>query len=188
MKLDPSTTALLVMDYQQGIIDRLDDPDDLVARAASALSTARARGAHVGYVRVAFTRADVEALPEESDMRARAEALAADSPATAIDERLAPEPDDIVVRKMRVGPFTTTDLEEQLRSRGVTTLLLAGISTSGVVLSTVREASDRDYDVVVVTDACADPEQDVHEFLMRRIFPRQAELIAVAELDVALGG
>ncbi len=101
---------------------------------------------------------------------------------------MAPEDGDIVVRKVRVGAFSTTDLDEQLRGRGIDTLILAGISTSGVVLSTVRDASDRDYRVVVLTDATADREADVHEFLIERIFPRQADVVAVAELDGLLSG
>jgi nicotinamidase-related amidase len=86
------------------------------------------------------------------------------------------------VRKVRVGAFSTTDLDQQLRGRGVDTLVLAGISTSGVVLSTVREAMDRDYRIVVLKDACADPEPDDHAFLIRKSCPRYATVIAVAEL------
>jgi nicotinamidase-related amidase len=86
------------------------------------------------------------------------------------------------VRKTRVGPFGTTDLDDQLRSRGIDTLILAGISTSGVVLSAVRDAHDRDYRLIVVSDLCADPESGAHTFLIERIFPRQAEVITRHEL------
>ena len=101
---------------------------------------------------------------------------------------MAPQDGDIVVRKVRVGAFSTTDLDAQLRERGVDTLILAGISTSGVVLSTVRDASDRDYRVIVLSDATADPEPDVHAFLTERIFPRQADVVTVAELEGLLSG
>jgi nicotinamidase-related amidase len=70
-----------------------------------------------------------------------------------------------------VGAFTTTDLDRQLRDRAITTLVLAGISTSGVVLSTVREAMDRDYRIVVLEDATADSDPDTHAFLTASIFP-----------------
>src|SRR6204780_4919783 len=110
------------------------------------------------------------------------------SPATAIHDRLAPEPGDITVRKTRVGAFSTTDLDQQLRDRGVSTLILAGISTSGVVLSTVRDAADRDYQVFVLADGCADPGPGVHEFLTETIFPRQARVITSAELKDVLSG
>lgn len=186
-QIDPRRAALLVMDYQNGVLGMLDEPDELLARAEQAIETARNHGAQVGYVRVAFTDADLESFPPTSGMGARVgtagRALHDDSPTTAVHERVAPKNGDIVVRKTRVGPFLTTDLDEQLRERGIDTLILAGISTSGVVLSTVRDASDRDYRVLVLADATADRETDVHEFLIERIFPRQAEVITVAQLE-----
>ena len=83
----------------------------------------------------------------------------ADSRGTQIHDEIAPQDGDIVVRKTRVGPFGTTDLDEQLQAKGIDTLILAGISTSGVVLSAVRDGHDRE-----------------------RIFPRQAEVITSGEL------
>jgi nicotinamidase-related amidase len=96
---------------------------------------------------------------------------------------IAPHPGDIVVRKTRVGAFSTTDLDRQLKERGIVTLLLAGITTSGVVLSTVRDAADRDYQLFVVADASADRDPDVHEFLVEKVFPMQAHVVRVADLD-----
>jgi len=186
-QIDPRHAALLVMDYQNGVVDMLGDPDDLLSRAANAIATVRRAGGHVGYVRVAFEDADFQAIPPTSRMGARvgtsATAFHNDSPATAVHDRVAPEPGDIIVRKVRVGAFSTTDLDAQLRERGVDTLILAGISTSGVVLSTVRDASDRDYRVLVLADATADSEPGVHAFLTERIFPRQADVITVADLE-----
>jgi nicotinamidase-related amidase len=188
--IDPRQTALLVMDYQAGILSRLSESEALLARAAEAIAAVRRHGGQVGYVRVAFEDADYDALPPASAMAAAVTAagrgLHAGSPATAIDERIAPEPGDIVVRKTRVGAFSTTDLDRQLRDRGVTTLVLAGLSTSGVLLSTVRDAADRDYRVLVLADVSADPDPEVHAFLTTRIFPRQARVITLAELDGVL--
>lgn len=190
-QLDPGRTALLVMDYQAGIIGRIEDGDALVARARAAIDAARAVGATVGYVRVAFTDADFDALPDGAPMarvkQMPREQMHADSPTTQIDARIAPAEGDIVVRKTRVGPFLTTDLDEQLRARGVDTLLLAGISTSGVVLSTVRDAHDRDYRLYVLADATADPLPDVHAALLEKVLPRQAEVVEVADLAGLLG-
>ena len=93
-----------------------------------------------------------------------------------------------MVRKTRIGAFSTTDLADQLDARKIDTLILAGISTSGVVLSTVRDAGDRDYRLFVLADASADPQAEVHEFLLERIFPRQARVIRIADLAVLLGG
>lgn len=189
--LDPKRTALLVMDYQQGIVGMLPEPDPLLARAAEALAAARAAGARVGYVRVAFTEADAAAMPETNKMKARVrdggDMLRDSAPATQIHPAVAPHDGDIVVRKTRVGPFLTTDLDEQLRGHGIDTLLLAGISTSGVVLSTVRDGADRDYRLLVLSDACADPQPGVHEFLTGTVFPRQADVISVADLRALLG-
>jgi nicotinamidase-related amidase len=180
------------MDFQPGIVENLPDPEALLGRAEAAIDTARERGATVGYVRVAFTPEDLDGVPETSRMAplaaAAGERLAADSPQTAVHERVAPRDGDIVVRKTRVGAFSTTDLAEQLAARGVDTIVLAGISTSGVVLSTVRDAHDRDYRVLVLTDASADPKPGVHEFLTTEIFPRQAEVITVEDLGRLLSG
>jgi nicotinamidase-related amidase len=110
-----------------------------------------------------------------------------DSPTTQIDERVAPQHGDIIVRKTRVGAFSTTDLARQLADRGIDTLILAGISTSGVVLSTVRDASDRDYALYVLSDATADRDESVHACLIEQVFPRQADVITVSELGALLG-
>jgi nicotinamidase-related amidase len=185
--IDPERTVLLVMDYQQAVVAMIEDSDALVARAAQAIDLVRARGGHVGYVRVAFTDADLQSIPPTSSMGARIaagpQAFHDTSPTTQIDERVAPRDGDIIVRKTRVGAFSTTDLAQQLADRGIDTLILAGISTSGVVLSTVRDGADRDYVLFVLSDATADRDAAVHACLMEEVFPRQAEVITVAELD-----
>jgi nicotinamidase-related amidase len=188
--INPRRTALLVMDYQNAIIGRLSDTDALLARMADAIALVRRHGGQIGYVRVAFDDADFEAVPAHSrfaDLVARTgRAFHSDSPATAVHDQVAPEPGDIIARKTRVGAFSTTDLDEQLRKHSIDTLILAGISTSGVVLSTVRDAADRDYRVFVLADASADPDPEVHEFLTGRVFPAQAHVITTAGLDALL--
>jgi nicotinamidase-related amidase len=184
--VDIEHAVLLVMDFQPGIVERVADAEALLDRVAGAIATARARGMAVGYVRVAFDDADYDAVPPTNKIFARlAEGRVnhVDSLATAVHDRLAPEPGDIVVRKTRVGAFSTTDLDEQLRKRGISTVVLAGISTSGVVLSTVRDAADRDYRIIVLADGCADFDAEVHDVLLGKVFPRQAEVVTVAELD-----
>jgi nicotinamidase-related amidase len=184
LEIDPARTALLVMDYQNGIMGRVADGAGLLSAARETIDLVRGAGGHIGYVRVGF--ADGEAPTGTMGSRIGAEAARttfhADAPATQVHDDVAPQDGDIVVRKTRVGPFLTTDLNSQLRDRGIDTLLLAGISTSGVVLSTVRDGHDRDYRLIVISDLCADPEPDIHEFLVGRIFPRQAEVIDRAEL------
>jgi nicotinamidase-related amidase len=182
--IDPAKTALLVMDYQNGLFERIEGGTDLLTGAKQTIALIRDHGGHVGYVRVGF--ADGEAPSGAMGRRIGREAALtmfhADSPATQIHDEIAPQDGDVVVRKTRVGPFGTTDLHEQLQARGIDTLILAGISTSGVVLSTVRDAHDRDYRLIVLSDLCADPETDVHAFLLERIFPRQAEVVTSPEL------
>jgi nicotinamidase-related amidase len=186
--IDPARTALLVMDYQNGIMGRVSDGEDLLVAARETIELARGAGAHIGYVRVGFADGEVPTgtMGSRIDAEAARTTFHADAPATQVHSGVAPQDGDIVVRKTRVGPFLTTDLDEQLRARGVDTLLLAGISTSGVVLSTVRDAHDRDYRLIVISDLCADPEPGVHDFLVERIFPRQAEVIDRAELHERL--
>jgi nicotinamidase-related amidase len=179
-------TALLVMDYQHGILGRLPNAGAVIEKAKQAIATVRNAGGHVGYVRVAFTDDEMQAVPDRnkgfSALKTMGGDFGVDSPATQIDERIAPQAGDIVVRKSRVGAFSTTDLAQQLQERGIDTLILAGISTSGVILSTVRDAADRDYRLIVLSDACADPQEDVHAFLIDKVLPRQADIIATADL------
>jgi nicotinamidase-related amidase len=177
------------MDYQNGIFERVANGDALIAGTKEAIARIRDHGGTVGYVRVGF--ADGQAPSGTMGRRIGREAALttfhADSPATQIHDEIAPQNGDIVVRKTRVGPFGTTDLHEQLQAKGVDTLILAGISTSGVVLSAVRDAADRDYRLIVLSDLCADPEADVHAFLTERIFPRQADVITSDQLAALLG-
>ncbi|WP_226350220.1 MULTISPECIES: isochorismatase family protein [unclassified Pseudonocardia] len=194
-QLDPTRTVVLVMDYQRSIVDAVAErtghpaPVDAAARA---VATARAAGALVGHVRVALTDEEAAAAPAHSlfgrAIAARpAGSMHPDHPGTAFDERVAPEPGDVVVRKSRVGAFSTTDLDARLRAAGVTTVVLAGLSTSGVVLTTVREAADRDFRVVVLGDACADPRADVHDVLLSAVFPTQALVTTTDRLPGLLG-
>jgi len=185
--IDPSHTALLVMDYQNGILGMVDNSDELLAIASNLTKMFRDHGGTVGYVRVAFADGDLDGVPATSGMAAmitpeRREMFRADHPATRIHDSIAPQEGDIVVRKQRVGAFSTTDLHEQLQARGIDTLVLAGVSTSGCVHSTVLDAYDRDYRVIVLSDAVADPDAEVHNFLLEHVFPKRGEVIGVREL------
>jgi nicotinamidase-related amidase len=89
--------------------------------------------------------------------------------------------DDLVVVKRRVSAFAGSDLEVILRAKDIHHLVLTGIATSGVVLSTVREAADKDYQITVISDLCADVDAEVHALLTEKIFPRQATVISSKE-------
>ncbi|KAL5350573.1 hypothetical protein ACLOAV_004142 [Pseudogymnoascus australis] len=101
--------------------------------------------------------------------------------ATEVHPSIAPVEGDVIITKRRVSAFAGTDLELVLRSLGVEKLVLVGLSTSGAVLSTVRQASDLDYVVTVLSDLCFDRDAEVHKLLVERIFPRQAEVITADE-------
>jgi nicotinamidase-related amidase len=187
--IDPSKTALLIMDYQNGALAMVPNPEKLLAGAQRAIDLIRSRGGTIGYVRVGFVDASEIGGTMGNlvgGVDSALEHFHADHANTQIHTDIAPEEGDIVVRKTRVGAFSTTDLDRQLRDRGITTLILAGLSTSGVLLSTVRDAADRDYRVLVLADVSADPDPGVHAFLTTRIFPRQARVIMLAELDDVL--
>ena len=89
--------------------------------------------------------------------------------------------------KRRVSAFTGSDLEVVLRALEVDHLVLAGIATSGVVLSTLREAADRDYRLTVLADACSDGDDEVHRVLTEKVFPRQADVVTVDAWAASLG-
>jgi len=103
------------------------------------------------------------------------------TPGAEIDSRVAPQPGDVVVSKRRVGAFSTTDLQPILRAKDITTLAMFGIATSGVVLSTVRWAADMDYPMIVVSDASADADPEVHRVLMEKVLPTQATVVTADE-------
>lgn len=100
---------------------------------------------------------------------------------------LEPLASEVVVVKRRVSAFTGSDLEVVLRASDIDHLVLSGIATSGVVLSTLREAADRDYRLTVLSDACADRDAEVHRVLTEKVFPRQADVVTVGEWVSALG-
>ncbi|MFD8462815.1 cysteine hydrolase family protein [Streptomyces antimycoticus] len=190
--LDPTHTALLVMDYQPAILAFVPEGEDrnaLLGRVEGAIADVRANGGTIAYVRVGFTEADWDAIPATNKSfapLAQHRAMHHEDPATTIHERLAPQDGDIIVRKNRHGSMSTTDLDQQLRQRGITTLVVSGISTSGVVLSTVIDAADRDYQLYVLSDGIADPDIEVHNVLLHRVFPSRAHIIDTTELHSLL--
>ena len=112
----------------------------------------------------------------------------AGSEGAAIHPAAAAREGEPVVVKHRVSPFVGTDLETLLRANDIDTLVLAGVQTSGVVLSTVRHAGDLDYRLVVVRDCCADPHAELHAMLLDNLIAKQAAVVTTAEFAGALPG
>ncbi len=174
-------SALLIMDVQRGIVERFGAPAEDLTRLAAAAGAARAAGVAVIHVRVAFRPGHPEVSPRNRAFAAlRAGGAFADAAAASIHPAVGPGLDEVVVTKLRVSAFAGSDLEVILRAQGIEELVLAGIATSGVVLSTLREAADRDYRLAVLEDACLDADAEVHRVLMQKVFPRQAEVLTVA--------
>jgi nicotinamidase-related amidase len=186
--LDRARTAILIMDYQAGIVtSHPGDQEALLARANAVLAAARAAQLPVIYVVVAFRAGHPEIGPGNllfSGLKQTGR-FAAGDPGVEIHPAVAPHAGDVVVTKRRVSAFAGSDLELLLRARGLDTLVLFGIATSGVVLSTVRQAADADYRLIVLDDLCADRDAEVHRVLVEKIFPRQAE---VTTADAFLAG
>ena len=175
-------TALLVMDVQAGIVTRFAQTGDFLERINTAIAAARAASIPVIYVVVAFRPGYPEISPQNksfSAIKQQLPSMQATMIATEIHPAIAPQPTDIVVTKRRVSAFSGSDLEVVLRAQGISHLVLCGIATSGVVLSTLREAADKDYQLTVLSDCCVDSDEEVQRVLLSKIFPRQAEVVQV---------
>jgi nicotinamidase-related amidase len=185
--IDAARTAVLSMDLQAGIVSiYAQDQPDLLERAKTVLNRCRAAGVRVIHVKVGFRAG----LPEVSSRNPLFGAIKTSSQhqrlfegeSGAIHPSVAPEPNEVVITKSRVNAFVGTDLEQVLRANGIDTLILFGIATSGVVLSTALHASDADYRLFVVSDCCTDLEADVHECLLVKFFPRRATVVTTEGL------
>jgi len=185
IQFDKDSTAVLIMDYQNDIVGMLPEEKRslLLGGAAEILDTARAAGLRVIYIAVRFR----EGYPEVS-MRNKSfsglktgKRMLEGTLGAEIHTQVSPKRGEIVLSKRRVGAFSTTELETLLRAGNVTNLVLLGISTSGVILSTVRWAADMDYGLTVISDACADPDEEVHRVLMEKVFPRQVNVLTRRE-------
>src|SRR5271170_282328 len=177
--IDPTRTAMLSMDVQTAIVSiYARGQEALLTRAADALQKARENGMTVLHVQVGFRPGLPEVNPRNQLFAAIKNSVQHQQifqgTAGAIHPAVAPQAEDIVVTKHRVSAFTGTDMDMILRAREIETLVLFGIATSGVVLSTLLHASDADYRLIVLKDCCADQDTDVHACLMDKVFARRA--------------
>ena len=180
------------MDCQAGIVSIYANPqEEFITRASSVLRAVRNAGVMAIFVQVGFR----PGLPEVSSRNQLFAALKSSpqhqslfqGPAGAIHPALGPEPNDIVVTKHRVSAFAGTDLEMVLRANEIEKLVLFGIATSGVVLSTLLEAFDADYRLTVISDCCADRDLELHNALLTRLFSTRAEVLTAADFVKMLG-
>jgi nicotinamidase-related amidase len=181
--MENKNTALLVMDMQAPIVGMLPANAAPTVNAAKAIAHARSNNIPVMYVVVGFRQGMPEVSSRNKGFAASKEKLAnADMNAwMKIDAAVAPQPNDIIVTKRRISAFTGSDLAVVLSAFDIKHLVLTGIATSGVVLSTLREAADKDYALTVLSDACADADEEVHRVLTTKVFTRQAAVMTTDE-------
>lgn len=182
--METNKTALLVMDMQTGILNSYPDVKNaIVGNVQKAIAHARSSNMPVFYVVVGFRPGMPEVNPNNKSFSAVKERMKDQDMAAfaQVDASVAPAANDVVIVKKRVSAFTGSDLEVLLRSHGIQHLVLTGVATSGVVLSTLREAADKDYKLTVLADCCGDPDPEVQKVLTTKIFNRQAEVMNVAE-------
>jgi nicotinamidase-related amidase len=186
-QIDSANTVVLSMDFQNDIVAGfVQASPEVLERAGRVLEAARAAAIPVVHIVVQFRKGHPEVATRGLfKMVKDSNRLIEGTPGAEIHPAVAARDGDIVVTKRRVSAFAGSDLECVLRAAGRTHLVLFGIATSGVVLSTVRAAADLDFTMNVVSDCCADREADVHQFLIERIFPRMAAAMTAEEVIAA---
>jgi nicotinamidase-related amidase len=177
------TQALLLMDIQPSVFDRVGAGEPYLDKVVAVQKRAEAAGLLVVLVRIAFRPGHPEISARNKTFSAAAlrSDMVIGDPAVEPHPRLMRGKGEVIVTKKRISAFAGSDLEVVLRARDVTHLVLAGIATGGVVLSTVREAADRDYELTVLEDLCLDADEEIHRVLTTKLFVRQADVIVAAD-------
>jgi len=188
LTLTPARTALVVIDLQRGTVGMPTAPHpaaDVVAHAAAVAGALRALGGMVVLVHVAPSADGKDALRPWTDTPPRQAGPRPPDWAELVPE-LGPEPGDLVITKRQWGAFYGTELDLQLRRRGIDTMLLAGMSTNVGVESTARDAYERGYEQVFLEDAMAARNPDEHAHTIRTVFARIGRVRSTAEVLAAL--
>jgi nicotinamidase-related amidase len=176
MQLHAMTTALVLIDLQKGVIARpvFPYPASTVYERSKQLATRlRTAGGPIVWVRVSFASNFADAPRAKVDQPSNMGALP-----PGWDEFPEPlHPADVMVTKRQWGAFYGTDLDLQLRRRGVNTIVLGGIASSIGVESTARSAWEHGYELVICEDLCADLSEETHAFTFKHTFPRLARIV-----------
>jgi nicotinamidase-related amidase len=180
MKLNPKKTALLTLDFQNEIFGFVPGAEAVIPQAAKAVEFARHQPFHLIHVGLGFSAGHPEIADADSPFQRvkHTNLFVKGTPSVAFHSDIV-RPGELVVYKQRVGAFTENELHLILRARGIESLVLLGITTSGITLSTLRRAFDLDFHCVVLSDACFDPDPEVHRVLTEKIFPAQATVMTV---------
>ena len=188
--IDRGTTALLIADFYADAMGTLPHAVErgVVQRTVGLQAAARAAGLMVCYCATVFRPGYPEISERNKTFSARKASgqPAVFDPLEVIHPDVRPREGEVVVGKHRVNALFGTGLDVALTGNDIDTIILLGYATSGVVLSTTRYASDRDYRLYIVADCCADSDPEVHDFLIGRILNRQADIVTADEAIAAI--
>ena len=178
--IDPARTALIVMHYQTDILGLFPSvAPSLLANTRALCDAARARGVGVWFANLRFGPGYPEVSPSNKNGQGIKRL------GLFIDDRIAPElgqqADEPLIIAHRASVFFGTDLEVRLSARGIDSLIMAGIASTGVVLSSVAYASDADFRLYTVKDCCYDPDPVVHEHLFSTAFDSRTTVLSLAD-------
>ncbi|ANS43359.1 hydrolase [Serratia inhibens] len=190
LKLDAQTTALVLIDLQNGILPYAGGPhsaESVVAHGAQLAARFRSLDAPVILVRVGWSDTFADALKQPVDKPAPSPAGGLPANWWEFPESLAVSDGDILVTKRQWGAFYGTDLDLQLRRRGIKTVVLGGISTNIGVESTARAGWELGYELVIAEDLCSAQNAEMHRFAVENIFPRLARVRSTGEILAAFG-
>ena len=183
-------TSILIADFYTDIMDTLPHATSrrVVQKASALQSVARDAGVMLCYCATVFRPGYPEIGERNKTFRQRKASgqSAIANPIDVIHPGVRPRDGEVVVGKHRVNALYGTGLDVALRANDIRDLVILGYATSGVVLSTVRYGADLDYNLYVVEDCCSDSDAEVHDFLINRILPRQADIVTSEDVIKAL--
>ena len=187
LKLNASTTALVLIDLQKGIVSRPVAPysgPEILKTSCELADRFRQAGATVVLVNVGFTSDFKDDLRPPADQPTAIPPGGFPAEFMELADGLA-KPGDLRVTKRQWGAFYGTELDLQLRRRGIQTIVLGGIATNIGVESTARQAWEHGYAVVIVEDATSGMSVEMHDFAFKNIFPRLSRVVKAAEIQVS---
>lgn len=185
--LDARTTAFVVIDLQSAIVAMSGPHGPPAVKNCDAIAaTLRARGGMVVWVRVGFRPDFADALRQPCDQPAARPEGGLPPEWMAFDPILTIDPADHQITKRQWGAVQGTDLELQLRRRGVSTVIMGGISTNFGVESTARDLWELNYSLVFAEDAMASRTPEMHRFPVEHVFPRMGRVRSTEEVLAAL--
>ncbi|MBT33890.1 MAG: isochorismatase [Thalassobius sp.] len=179
------STAILVMDMQNTILGNYSKSnlETVIQNVKQCINKARKEKITIIYVVLGFRKGFPEVSKNNSmfsGFKERLNHLEVEE-ISKIHAEIEPEPEDIIVKKHRISAFSGNDLEMILRASNINHLVLTGVATSGVILSTFTEAFDKDYSLTVISDACKDRDDEVHKVLTEKVFPKVADVVTTEE-------